>query len=95
MLPPLYTRTQSLDFGGNNPDILLEIREHIFRHAMSLAPTPVRPSVRPLVILLKLLESKGTRSPMMTCCSELPESKDGNASGVHEGLNARAMYMKA
>ena len=30
-----------------------------------------------------------------SCCSELPESKDGNASGVHEGLNARAMYMKA
>ena len=28
-----------------------------------------------------------------SCCSELPESKDGNASGVHEGLNAQAMYM--
>ena len=37
------------------------------------------------------LESKGTRSPMidhLNCCSELPESKDSNASGVHKGLNA-------
>ena len=61
---------------------------------VSLAPTHVSPSVSSLVILLKLLESKGTHDDL-SCCSELPESTDGNASGVHEGLNARAMYMKA
>ena len=32
------------------------------------------------------------QSSLMT---PLPESKDGNDSGVNEGLNAQAMYMKA
>ena len=54
----------------------------------------VRSLVRPSVTLLKLLESKGTHDDL-SCCSELPESKDGNASGVHEALDARAINMKA
>ena len=41
------------------------------------------------MILLKLLESKATHDDL-SCFSELPESKDDNASGVHEGLNARS-----
>ena len=31
----------------------------------------------------------------LSCCSELSESKDDNASGVHEGLKCLKMYMKA
>ena len=49
----------------------------------------VHPSVSPFVILLILQESKGSQDNL-SCCSELPESKEGNASGVHEGLNARS-----
>ena len=57
---------------------------------MSLAPTHVSPSVRHTFETAE----KGTHYDLSRC-SELPDSKDGNASGVHEGLNARAMYMKA
>ena len=69
----------------------------IFRHASVSSTYPcqsVNPSVRKSVTLLKLLESKGTHDDL-SCCSELPESKDGNASGVHEALDARAINMKA
>ena len=62
----------------------------------------VRWLVRPLVgwSVRDTFETAGVKRNSIThdnlsCCSELPESKDCNASGVHEGLNARAMYMKA
>ena len=70
---------------------------YVVRHTSVSSTYPcqsVSPSVSPLVILLKLLESKGTVDGL-SCCSELQESKEGNASGVVEGLNARVMYMKA
>ena len=65
-----------------------------------VSPAPPCQSVRKLLLLSDIFETAGVKRNSIThddlsCCSELPESKDGNASGVHEGLNARAMYMKA
>ena len=68
-------------------DILCAYIYILFRHA-SVSSTYSCQSVGWLVG--DTFEIAGVKS----CCSELPESKDGNASMVHEGLNARAMYMK-
>ena len=58
---------------------------------VSLAPTHVSP------LGGHTFETAGVKRNLITyddlsCCSELPESKDGN---VYKGLNTRAMYMKA
>ena len=53
---------------------IAQIGPALFRHASVSGTYPCQ-SVGPLVTLLKLLESKGTHDDL-SCCSELPESKD-------------------
>ena len=84
-----------------SPDWVLLSKLSFFRHASVSSPYPCQ-SVGWSVSWLvgDTFETAGVKRNSITdddlsCCSELPESKDGNASGVHEGLNARAMYMKA